>query len=44
MVDKKLESIVKDNLKKLLWVIDLYYQKHLDFTSKAKIVMKEMHN
>lgn len=44
MVDKKLEAIVKDNLKKLLWVIDLYYQKHLDFTSKAKIVMKEMHN
>lgn len=44
MVDKKLESVVKNDLKKLLWVIDLYYQKHLDFTSKAKLVMKEMCN
>ncbi len=39
MVDQKFEEVVKADIKKILSIIDLYYQKHLDFSSKAKNVM-----
>lgn len=36
LVDQNLEKIVINDLKKILNVIDLYYQHYFDFTSKAK--------
>lgn len=42
MVDKNFEIVVKDDVKKILSIVDLYYQKHLDFTSKAKKVMRSI--
>lgn len=41
-VDKTFESVVKDDISKILNILDLYYQKHLDFTSKAKEVTREI--
>ena len=41
-VDKSFVDVVKDDIPKILNIIDLYYQKHLDFISKAKEVTREI--
>ncbi len=41
-VDKAFEKVVKTDISKILNIMDLYYQKHLDFISKAKEVTKEI--
>lgn len=41
-VDKKLMDLLKDDLNRLSEIIDLYYIKHLDFSSKAKNVTKTL--
>lgn len=39
-IDEKFEKIVSKNIDKILNIMDLYYQKHLDFQSKAKEITK----
>ena len=43
-VDKKLESLVIDDLDTISHIVDLYYQRYLDFISKAKPVASSILN
>ena len=41
-IDNKFINVVKDDIPKISSVIDLYYQKHLDFKSKVKQVKQSI--